>query len=414
MTKSLRNQYDVIIIGAGPAGTSLALSMADYGRDVLIIEKTQFPRFHIGESLTGHSAEILESYGLGDYMRQADYPVKHGVKVHGKTDGSKFWVPVQKRNSEGELEDRITWQVRRDEFDHKLLETAKDRGTHYIQASAKEVLGPVDHPTGLCLSMEDGTEKDIHARFIVDASGQNQFLGRKTVLGSATDAGYEKQIAIYAHVENMSVDPAPHHGNTHIFYGETFHWSWSIPQDNQTVSLGIVTPIDRFKASGLGKEDYFLETVKTMNPELSARAKDIKFVSPLRAISNYSYRYSDPIGPGYMAIGDAAGFLDPIFAFGVNIALEEGRLAGQEIEAYLKSDGEHDFAEFQFVVKRARRIMQLVIDTFWQHPLAFLKLAHYSHKDDITEIFSGRFYQDRAANLEAVRLMTELLNKKAA
>ena len=127
MTEALLDQYDVIIIGAGPAGTSLALSMAEYGRDVLIIEKTQFPRFHIGESLTGHSAEILESYGLGDYMRQADYPVKHGVKVHGKTDGSKFWVPVQKRNSDEDLEDRITWQVRRDEFDHWLVKKVEEQ-----------------------------------------------------------------------------------------------------------------------------------------------------------------------------------------------------------------------------------------------------------------------------------------------
>lgn len=409
MKQNLDDNYDVIIIGAGPAGTSLAISMAQYGRKILIVEKATFPRFHIGESLTGQCAETLESYGLGDYMDGAGYPIKHGVTVHGQSDAAKFWVPVQRRGADGQAKQRTTWQIRREEFDLKMLETAIERGTEFLQASVDDIIGPPEQPVGIAVTTQDGQRAQINARMIIDASGQSQFLGRRKVLGPAGDAGYERQIAVFAHVKNAVVDAAPHHGNTHIFYGKTFHWSWLIPQDDTTDSLGLVVPMDVFKSSNLSKETFFRQMVQSINPELSRRSKDIEIVSPVRTISNYSYRYPNPAGPGFMSIGDASGFLDPIFSFGVTIALKEGQVAAPEIEAYLQNKDNHDFDEFRQKIREGREIVQLIIDTFWQYPLAFLRLAHYSHKLDIAELFYGRFYEDSTQHLEAVKLMRDLL-----
>lgn len=414
MLKQISDQYDVVIIGAGPAGTSLAISMAQYNRKILIIEKVKFPRFHIGESLTGQSAETLRGFGLGDYMEQGDYPVKHGVQVHGPTENSKFWVPVQKLGADGKAVKTHTWQVRRADFDLKLLETAIERGAEYIHASADDILGPVDRPSGVLVTLEDGMQKEVKARLLVDASGQSRFLGRQGVLGPVSDAGYEKQIAIFAHVKNVEVDPAPNHGNTHIFYGKTLHWSWLIPQDETKASLGVVMPIDAYKASNLSKDAFFIQAVKNLNDELSRRAKNVEIVSPVRAISNYSYRYQELAGPGFLAVGDSHGFLDPIFAFGVNNALEEGRIAAAEIERFLNRGGQYDFSIHTQKVRDARAIMQLVIDTFWQYPLAFLKLMHYSHQTEFAELFSGRFFDERTEGLEVVSLMRDLLSQKAA
>ncbi|NNE56987.1 MAG: NAD(P)/FAD-dependent oxidoreductase [Hellea sp.] len=409
---STDKQYDAVIVGAGPAGSTLAMRLAKAGRRVLIAEQASFPRYHIGESLTGQCAETLEELGLGDYMGGGRYPVKHGVTVHGQKERSKFWVPVQRRDDNGDPLVRTTWQVRRKEFDAKLLETAIARGAHFIHGTAKKILGSPEKPDGVKVIDQTGAAHNFRAHIVVDASGQGAFLGRQQVLGPISDAGYEKQIAIFAHVTGLLLDPEPNHGNTHILYGKSFHWSWVIPQDDSVTSLGIVIPNAVYKASGLGKRDFFLKYLSELNPELSRRVADIEIVSPVRAISNYSYRYPQSAGPGFLAIGDAQGFLDPIFSFGVTIALKEAHIAASEIETYLDSGGEYGFENYLLKVKQAREIVQLIIDTFWQYPLAFLRLAHYSHKQDIAELFYGRFYEESTLELEAVKLMRELVGKK--
>ncbi|NNE58463.1 MAG: NAD(P)/FAD-dependent oxidoreductase [Hellea sp.] len=412
-TKS-SDAYDVVIIGAGPAGTSLALALAPTDRKVLIVEQARFPRFHIGESLTGQCAETLESYGLGKYMAETAYPVKRGVTVHGQKESAKFWVPVQRRGTDGEPFQRTTWQVRRKEFDLKLLESAIERGAEFTQASADNILGSAFKPSGIKITDRDGRHRNIHSKIIADASGQSQFLGRQNVLGPMGDAGYDKQIAIFAHVAGAQLDEVPHQGNTHIFYGKTFHWSWLIPQDEVTDSLGVVIPVDVYKSSGLSKEAFFRKAIHDINPELTRRTQSIDIVSPVRSISNYSYRYPNPAGHGFICTGDSHGFLDPIFSFGVTIALKEGEIAAREVEAYLQADGEYDFDSYRLKIRQAREVVQLIIDTFWQYPLAFLRLAHFSHQADIAELFYGRFYEDTTLELEAVKLMRELLGREAS
>ena len=410
--KNINDNYDVVIIGGGPAGSAVAINLAKYNRKVLLVEKAEFPRFRIGESLTASCAEMLKEMGLGPYMETAGFPVKHGVAVHGQTENSKFWVPMMYRSSAGVINTRPTWQVSRKDFDKKLLDTATERGTDVIRASAVDVIKTDNVISGVRINDIDGNMHNISAKMVADASGQSCFLGRNNVLGAVDNAGYEKQIAIFAHVKGAVRDPGKNDGNTHIFYGKTDHWSWLIPINKDVTSLGVVIPNAVFKASGLDKKNYFLQGLETLNPYLKARAQDIEIVSPVRSHANYSFEYEKAAGPGFISIGDSFGFLDPIFSFGVTVALKEGMVAADEIENYLNQDGQYSFAGYQAYLAQGREVIRLVIDTFWQYPLAFLRLAHFSHANEIAELFSGRFYSDTTQSLEAVHMMRELLNKK--
>ena len=410
---SIDASYDVVIVGGGPAGTSLAINLAKHDRKVLLVEKTEFPRFRIGESLTASCAEMLTDMGLGTYMETAGFPLKYGVAVHGQTQNSKFWVPMMYRNSSGVINTRPTWQVRREDFDKKLLDTAIERGTDIIQATAVDVIKTNNIVSGIRLNDKDGNPRNINAKMVADASGQGCFLGRNDILGKIDDGGYEKQIAIFAHVKGAVRDPGKDDGNTHIFYGKTDHWSWLIPIDQDVTSLGVVVPNAVFKASGLEKKNYFLQGLEALNPYLKARVEDIEIVSPVRSHANYSFEYEKAAGPGFISIGDSFGFLDPIFSFGVTVALKDGVVAAQEIENYLnQNDGQYSFADYKVHLDQGREVIRLVIDTFWQYPLAFLRLAHFTHANEIAELFSGRFYGDTTQSLESINMMRELLNGK--
>lgn len=407
----IKNQYDVVIIGGGPAGSSVAINMAQHDRKILIVEREDFPRYHIGESISGETDRILRIMGLGDYIDSAGFPVKTGVTVHGQAVRSKFYVPVQRIKEDGSIESRTTWQVRRSEFDKKLLDTARKRGADHMKAQALNVIQKNGQVTGIRVKNAAGEKIVIPSKMVVDASGQSCFLGKQNLLGSKITTGYEKQVALFAYAKGVKRQDGKNAGDTEIFYGSKDHWSWLIPFDDEVTSLGIVVPDKMFKNSKLNQEEFFRLCVETINPFYKEKLADIDYVAEVKVVRNFSYRYEKIRGPGYVSIGDSHAFLDPIFAFGLHFALKEGMLAAQEIESFLDDDS-HDFSAYESMVDNAHDIVRMTIDTFWHYPLAFLRLAHYTHANDISYLFSGRLFDKEANALEAVKLMRELFRDK--
>ncbi len=401
---------DVIIIGGGPAGAVTALQLLKNGIQPVIVERERFPRYHIGESLTGEVGARLRELGLEEQIQAANYPIKHGVTVYGPNGKSTFWVPVMRRDENGQLQKATTWQVRRDEFDQMLLNEALKRGAIHWPARAEAPLVDGDQVVGVRVRFDDGRVVEANTKVVVDASGQSTFLAsRGAPTGEKHRGRYDKQVAIFSQVRGTLRDPGDASGNTMIFYREKGHWAWFIPLDDDLVSVGVVCSGQYFADQQVDKVDFLKSELRTLNPELSRRIPDLQFAEDVRSASNYSYHVTQYTGPGFLCVGDSHRFVDPIFSFGVNFAVNEGRLAADEIAAFLRGERagtRNPFEEYQNKTKRAQDIIQDLVDVFWDHPLPFAMLVHHPrHREGMIDLFAGRIFSEDVHKSEALHAM---------
>ena len=411
-----KEAYDVVIIGAGPGGSACALSLLKKGLRPLIIEKQTFPRYQIGESLTGEMGRQLREMGLESFMNEEhNFPVKRGVKIWGKDGQNDFFIPVMKVGQDGNLEDSTTWQVRRDDFDNGLLEIAKARGADFLQATAKAPIMNGDRVAGVQVTTADGRTRDICARMVVDASGQATFLASKGKVTSPVQRGnYDRQLAVFSQVKGaLRGGDGTNPDDTIIFYRERNHWGWFIPLSDAIVSIGIVTPAAYFREKGLSKEEFYKEELYSLNTKLTERLENAEIVLDVHSASNYSYCVDEFVGPGFVCIGDSHRFIDPIFSFGLHFTFHEGLFAADAIAEYLAcEDGDlAPLLRFQDEANAGQQIIQDFIDCFWEFPLPFLIMAHFQYRDQFIDIFAGRVY-GKAGEMDAVKELRRQLSKK--
>jgi len=407
---ALTNHHDVIIVGGGPAASFSALFLLQQGIEPLIVERDSFPRFHIGESLTGEVGGILRELGLEADLAAFRFPVKYGVTVYGANGTNTCWVPVMKRQTGGDLASTTTWQVRRDEFDLFLQKTALERGAKLLKADAEKALVEDGAVCGLRVSTPEGT-RDLSCRVLIDASGQKTFLANQGITGPKERGGYEKQVGIFSRVKGAIRDPGEASGNTLIFYQDKHHWAWFIPLSDEETSIGVVVPGDHFAKSGLSTEDFLAWKLKNLNPALTERLHNIEFTEPVRTASNYSYHVKNFTGPGFVCVGDSHRFTDPIFSFGVFFSANEAKMAAREIATALQRSTERTseaFAEYERLCDFGQQTIQDLIDFFWEYPLAFQMMAFKTHPDQITDCFAGRVYPAHQPS-EAVLTMRRML-----
>jgi len=211
---------DTLIIGGGPGGSIAAMCLAKEGIKPIILEQEEFPRFHIGESMTGEAAALLRRLGLEDKMVKHGFLLKHGVKVFG---GTSWYLPVARRDENWELQPNTTWQVRRSEFDQLLLGEAQVRGATLVRGKAIKALRSADGTVrGVLARLPDGSEEEIEAEVTLDCSGMATFLANQRVTGPKYLGSYDKQIAFFAHVKGAIRDTGTsgetNRDNTLIFF----------------------------------------------------------------------------------------------------------------------------------------------------------------------------------------------------
>lgn len=405
---------NVVIVGGGPAGAACAIELKKSGISPIIVEKAEFPRFHIGESMTGECGAAVRKLGLDleSRMKAAGHPIKWGTMVWGKGGKNSFYIPVMGRNESGELFEQSTWQVRRSTFDKMLFDYAVEMGIETVVGTATGVIREDGEIKGIKVYTGNG-EIEIAADLIVDASGQNTFLSRQGITGQREPGRYGKQIGIFGHFKNATRDEGKERrrDDTLIFYREQNHWAWFIPLDDEIVSIGVVVPSDYFKNKNESREEFLLREMHLINPELEWRLKDAELVDDVRGMSNYSYQIMDFTGKGFICIGDAHRFIDPIFSFGLHFALHEGRYAAHQISRYFETPVEGDespFLDYARYCEDAMDTIQTMLDSFWDYPLAFsLYVKSNKYSNGFIDLFAGRVYNaNDSEGISALRKLT--------
>lgn len=408
---------DVLIVGGGPGGATAAMFLIKEGIKPIIVEQEEFPRFHIGESMTGEAGALLRRLGLSEAMQERRYPQKHGVRVFGS---SSWFIPVSCRDENWELQPASTWQVRRSDFDGMMLREAQKRGATLVRGAAIKVLQSEDGGVrGITIRKPDGTLEEIEAEVVLDCSGMATFLANQKVTGPKYVGSYDKQIAFFAHVKgalrDSEISGEMARDNTLIFYQKKYHWSWFIPVDQEVVSLGLVVPTAEFVSHKQTPDEFFRAYLPTINPELARRIEDLEFVEKVHVIPNYSYQVRGFCGKGFICIGDAHRFIDPIFSFGLSATMREAEFAIPHVVAYLNGKGRDEanpFDAYQRFIEKGTDNLEDMVDMFWEQPFAFAALVHERYRSELIDAFAGRIYETEHQPSKAILLFRKMLKRE--
>ncbi len=328
--KPSKSSYDVIVIGGGPGGSTTATLLAKQGLQVLLAERTPFPRFHIGESLLPGSWAIWKKLDLFDKMDHVGQVVKQGA-MFNLFNRSEFFYPLAVEAPEffpdngGKL---YTFQVVRSEFDKMLLDNTREHGVEVLQPCAvKDVLFEGSQAVGTVLETSDGDTIPVNAKVVVDATGRDCLLARKLDLRHP-DPKLNK-ISYFTHYRG-AYRPRPTELPIWILAFEG-GWFWYISLKDDLTSVGIVVDTEYAKTrAGRDLGQFFRDSVKNV-PYLEEWLANAEQVTELHAISALSYHNDCFAGDGWLLVGDAAIFVDPIFSSGVHIAMKCGDYASQTI-----------------------------------------------------------------------------------
>ncbi|HJY76537.1 MAG TPA: NAD(P)/FAD-dependent oxidoreductase [Burkholderiales bacterium] len=325
------NGCEILVIGGGPAGSTISALLAQRGRDVLMLEKSHHPRFHIGESLLPLNLDLFERLGVAKEMEAIGMP-KYGIEfvappvgtTAGKTAGLEF-ADAWDKSFPG------AYQVRRADFDHILFRNAVRKGARAIEGCR---VTRVDFRPGgadVAARMEDGTERTWQTRFVVDASGRDTFLAN--LFGSKERNREHNSAAIFGHFAGATRLPGKAEGNISIFWFD-HGWFWFIPLTDGATSIGAVCWPYYMKTRKTEPRQFLLDTI-ALCPPLAERLRDATLISPVTATGNYSYSSRQTVGESYILLGDAFAFIDPIFSSGVFLAMHSAFVGADTVETCL-------------------------------------------------------------------------------
>jgi len=322
---------DVIVIGGGPAGSAAATMLARKGWQVIILEREQFPRDHVGESLLPASIPVLEELGALPAVENAGFLTKYGATMvwgSGDTPWSWYFKETSQRYPH-------SYQVWRPEFDKILLDNAKEQGVTVLEGhQVTEVIFDGDEAIGVEFTNSNGVPGEAQCRFVVDASGQSTLLARH--LETKKWDPFFQNLAVYAYFTGAKPLPEPDQNNIFI-ESYRYGWLWSIPLHTGRTSVGVVVD------SKIGQEGIqqngakaFLEAQLAQSNHTKAMLADAQMDSEPNVVMDWSYTAEKLFGPGYIIAGDAACFVDPLFSSGVHLALMSGVLAAAYVTTALK------------------------------------------------------------------------------
>ncbi|GAB5444166.1 MAG: hypothetical protein Fues2KO_45150 [Fuerstiella sp.] len=355
-------KYDVVVIGGGPAGSTAATLLANSGHDVVVLEKDNFPRFHIGESLLPASVRIFDRLGVHDQIREAFIHKPGGKWLYGRKE-----VPGDFARSDRNATFKdypYSYLVERSVFDKILIDRSEAAGADVrFGCEVTELLQDGGRVTGVRYQCEQGLQHEITARLVVDASGLRAVIPSKLRLRRLTEP---HRMGIYAQYAAL---PNREDINQGWFIGQMFYdgWTWLLRLPDDRFSVGVVLTVDRFKKSGLSPTGL-LERMVSENPLLNGgMTANRQRVSDVMVTGNMGNSSDQLAGDGWVAIGDAAYFIDPCYSSGVHLAMKSGEMvadlvtqqpAGQDIEMPL-------FDDYQRQMRQHEKTVHRMVDAFY-------------------------------------------------
>jgi flavin-dependent dehydrogenase len=368
---STNNTYDVIVMGGGPAGSSVATMLAREGRQVIVFEKEIFPRHHIGESLMTDTYWTFRRMGILEKLRDSPFVRKYSVQfanAAGKESRPFYFFEAVHHES------AVTWQVTRAKFDELLINHAAEQGATVHQGVlVKQVLFEGDRAVGVEVQMQDGSRQKFYAKVVVDATGQMAMLSNK-FRWRVRDPKLKKAV-LYSYFKGVHREPDLNGGATLVLRTEhgSGGWFWYIPLEDEITSVGIVADPDYLlKGRGQDLAKIFEEEIQKCAP-VGKRVAGGERVDKIYSILDYSYRSKHNAGNGFIIIGDAYGFLDPIYSSGVLLALKMAELAADSIHDAFQHD---DFSaarlgQYQAKLDRGIESMRKLVYAFYNDGFSF-------------------------------------------
>ena len=365
------HNFDVIVIGGGPAGSSISSILAREGVRVVLFEKEEFPRHHIGESLMTDTFWTFQRMGMLEKLKHSPFVRKYSVQFAnqiGKESRPFYFFEAVHHES------AVTWQVTRAVFDKMLIEHAAEQGAEVHQGVAvKQVLFEGDKAAGVEVQMKDGSRQNFYANVVVDATGQTAMLSNK-FRWRVRDPKLKKAV-LYSYFKGAHREPDLNGGATLVLRTPpgSGGWFWYIPLEDDLTSVGIVANPDYLlKGRGQDLAKIFHEEVEKCEP-CHRRVAMGERVDKIYSILDYSYRSKQNAGNGFIIIGDAYGFLDPIYSSGVLLALKMAELAADAIHDAFRHD---DFSaarlgQFQGMLDKGIESMRKLVYAFYNEGFSF-------------------------------------------
>jgi flavin-dependent dehydrogenase len=396
----ISNDVDVVVVGGGPSGSAVSTLIAQQGYKVVLCERDSFPRFHIGESLIPHTWYVLKRLGMIPKMHASHFTKKYSVQFvsqRGRLSEPFYFTQHDPHESSQ------TWQVRRSEFDKMLIDNAREHGVEvHEKTRVNEVIFEDGKAVGVKATPEGGTTQTIRSRVVIDAAGQSSLLIDR--LGLREWDPVLKKAAVWTYWKGAYRDAGVDSGATIVLQThEKKGWFWYIPLHDDIVSVGVVAGFDYLFHENRSKdfETIYFEEVDRC-PGLKPRLENATRCDIFRAQKEYSYRAKQVAGDGWVLVGDAFGFLDPLYSSGVLLALKSAAGAADAVVAALAANEPSEARlrvwEKDFVAGM-ERMRKLVCEFYDGLNFGRLVRKNPDRKGLITDVLIGNMFKEEVDDL---------------
>jgi len=392
----MNSNYDVLIIGGGPAGASTATILAEHGHRALVIEREKFPRYHVGESLIPFTFGPLERLGMIPKMKKSHFMKKYSVS---------FVQPDGRRSQPFYFHTRYdketvaqTWQVLRSEFDEMLLNNAREKGAHVREETT--VVQLLKNDSGAVIGVEvknkDGSIEQLYSKLVVDASGKEAFASSRQ--GWRVGDPYLNKVAIWTYYKGSKRAADLDEGATTIAFVPDKGWFWHIPQHDDMVSVGIVAEGKYLTRGGVRDPETMFQREIGENQWIKDHLSTGESTGRYWLTSEYSRHSKYGASPGLLLVGDAFAFLDPVFSSGVMLALKSGVLAGDAIHEALSANdlSPERFADYGRQLREGVENMRKLVYAFYDPNFSFkdVVMKYPEAGAELTDCLSGDLNKD--------------------